>query len=685
VSKDSQDLSAEHATVPMGTEVSRALATPDERPRIALLIYHRDGVQVAPLVQGDSLIIGRARPSDVVISDNRLSAQHACVTWIEETIWLEDLQSTNGTWVDGLKIDRCEVQAGAQLRFGATSASIHTSSEGAQATGLDSHDRFMSELAAEISRSREHRHELAVLMICSHDPVKARAHVDGWIEEVRAQLRSYDRLALYSNQQLELLLPQLGLDKAAALATKLAQSSMQLRCAVGVFPDHGGSAEALIELLRVALKQCSTAEPIHLAGCAPTSGRPSYAPPNPKLPLSPAMKEVYRLAERVASSTIPVLIRGETGSGKEVVARAIHERGKRSAGPMVCVNCGALPGQLVESTLFGHVRGAFTGATTTARGVFEAAAGGTVFLDEIGELPAAAQAALLRVLETKRITRVGSTEEIEIDVRVVAATHRELEAMVAEKSFREDLLFRLNAFTVEVPPLRDCQEDIARLARHFLEQANQSADVQVKGIDEGALAAMHAYHWPGNVRELRNAIERAVVLATDGVVTTDDLPRQLREAGTAVSEPKALTPQSGGAGKTIHGEHLDQQAQLSLIKAARRHSLKLLPLSAEARDALAAMSWNIEDNQLASVMEAGLIRASASGANEVEGVHLFPTKDQPGDQLSFQDATRAFQKQLLSHTLARTGWNVSEASRRLQLSRSRLNELLRSFELKRPG
>ncbi len=570
-----------------------------------------------------------------------------------------------------------------QLRLGATSASIHASGEGARVAGLDSHDRFMSELSAEISRSREHRHELALLMICSHDP--AKKHVDGWLDEVRAALRKYDRLALYSNQLLELLLPQFGREQALALAHELTQSSTQLRCAVGVFPDHGGDAETLIEQLRVALQICTAAEPTQLAGCAPTSGRPSTATPNPKLPLSPAMKEVYRLAERVASSTIPVLIRGETGAGKEVVARTIHERGKRAEGPMLCVNCGALPGQLVESTLFGHVRGAFTGATTTARGVFEAAAGGTVFLDEIGELPAAAQAALLRVLETKRITRVGSTDEIEIDVRVVAATHRQLEAMVAERSFREDLMFRLNAFTIEVPPLRDCKEDIARLARHFLGQANQSADVQVRGIDDGAMAALHAHAWPGNVRELRNAIERAVVLASDGVITTDDLPRQLREAGAAVSEPLPMAHLAEQPSSGIASEQLDQLAQLALVKAARRHGLKLLPLSAEAHDSIGAMSWQIDDNQLASVMEAGLIRASATGATEVCGVHLFPTKDQPGDQLSFQDATRAFQKQLLSQTLARTGWNVSEASRRLQLSRSRLNELLRSFELKRPG
>ncbi|MFS8069322.1 MAG: sigma 54-interacting transcriptional regulator [Byssovorax sp.] len=216
---------------------------------------------------------------------------------------------------------------------------------------------------------------------------------------------------------------------------------------------------------------------------------------------------------RIARSPIPVLLLGETGTGKEVVARAIHERSPRRARSMVCVNCGAIPAQLVESTLFGHERGAFTGASQQQRGIFEAADGGTVLLDEVGELPPAAQAALLRVLETRRVVRVGSSREIEVDVRVVAATHRDLEAMCASGGFRLDLLYRLNAMTLTIPPLRARPEEIVPLTLRFLHQANEANGLALRGVEPAALTLLQRYPWPGNVRELRNAIERAVILA----------------------------------------------------------------------------------------------------------------------------------------------------------------------------
>jgi DNA-binding NtrC family response regulator len=249
------------------------------------------------------------------------------------------------------------------------------------------------------------------------------------------------------------------------------------------------------------------------------------------------MISVFNTVTRLARSPIPVLLLGETGTGKEVVARAIHERSPRRARPMVCVNCGAIPAQLVESTLFGHERGAFTGASQQQRGIFEAADGGTVLLDEIGELPPAAQAALLRVLETRRVVRVGSSREIEVDVRVVAATHRDLEAMCASGGFRLDLLYRLNAMTLTIPPLRARPEEIKPLTLRFLHQANEANGLALRGVEPAALALLQRYPWPGNVRELRNAIERAAILAEGERVAEQDLPERVR--GTHVAEPGA--------------------------------------------------------------------------------------------------------------------------------------------------
>ena len=291
-----------------------------------------------------------------------------------------------------------------------------------------------------------------------------------------------------------------------------------------------------------------------------------------------SLREVMATAARVAASRIPVIVLGETGTGKELLARYIHEQSPRRGKPLVCVNCAAIPAQLVESTLFGHEKGAFTGAAQQHQGVFEAADGGTVFLDEIGELPAPAQAALLRVLETRRFARVGSVREIEVDVRVIAATHRDLEGMAAQGAFRADLYYRLGTITVTLPPLRARPDDIEPLARHFLRRAGGG-----RTLSAPALARLRAYAWPGNVRELRNAIERAVVVAPSPVIEIEDLPdRVLRASAPAAAtvaptlsddDPFAITSQIvvGPAGPvTIDGQgdlrsHLHEQERRLLL------------------------------------------------------------------------------------------------------------------------
>lgn len=237
---------------------------------------------------------------------------------------------------------------------------------------------------------------------------------------------------------------------------------------------------------------------------------------------SHAIKELIRNINKVAASDFPVLIEGETGSGKELVSRGIHECCARKDGPFVVVNCGAISPELIESELFGHEKGAFTGATVQRRGAFEIAHGGTIFLDEIGELPIRLQPKLLRVLEQKEIKRVGGNETLLVNVRIVAATNRNLRKEVSEQNFRDDLYFRIGTITLSVPPLRERREDILRLASHFLTDVSRRTDQPVPTLSDAAADVLSACSWPGNVRELRNAIQRAVVMCDGPTLESAD-------------------------------------------------------------------------------------------------------------------------------------------------------------------
>jgi DNA-binding NtrC family response regulator len=226
------------------------------------------------------------------------------------------------------------------------------------------------------------------------------------------------------------------------------------------------------------------------------------------------MLEIFELIKKVAYTTTHVLITGESGTGKELIARSIHRQGSRKTGPFVAINCAAIPSELMESEMFGHEKGAFTGAHTRTIGKFEYANGGTLFLDEISALRSDLQAKLLRVLQEKEIERIGSNKPIKIDIRVISATNTNLEIAVAQGQFRKDLYFRLNVVPISIPPLRERKEDISLLAKHFLHKFNTAFNKKVPGFSEKALMALTQYHWPGNIRELENLIERIVVLSS---------------------------------------------------------------------------------------------------------------------------------------------------------------------------
>ncbi|WP_447972197.1 sigma-54-dependent transcriptional regulator [Nitrospira sp. Kam-Ns4a] len=259
------------------------------------------------------------------------------------------------------------------------------------------------------------------------------------------------------------------------------------------------------------------------------------------------MLEVFKLIGKVAPSQASVLIHGETGTGKELVARAIHDHSPRVSKRFVAINCSAIPDTLLESELFGHVKGAFSGADFFRRGLLEEASGGTCFFDEVGDLSQAAQAKLLRALQEREIRRVGSNDGIPVDLRVIAASRRDLLHLVKEGKFREDLLYRLNTITLVLPPLRERTDDIPMLAEYFLARYGARREPPVNGIAATALKALQRYAWPGNVRELEHVIERAVTLATHRVLTLDDLPTEVRETpprsgetSAAMSPPESL-------------------------------------------------------------------------------------------------------------------------------------------------
>lgn len=249
--------------------------------------------------------------------------------------------------------------------------------------------------------------------------------------------------------------------------------------------------------------------------------------------LSEGMQQVARMVRKVAGYKTTVLVLGESGVGKELISRAIHDESPRAEGPFVAVNCGAIPEPLLESELFGHVKGAFTDATHDKRGLFLEAQGGTLFLDEIGELPVQLQVKLLRALQEQEVRPVGGTRSLPVDVRVVAATSRDLASMVDAGDFRQDLYYRLNVMPIEVPPLRDRKEDIPPLVRRFVERTNARLGTRIEGISEATLRWLVAYSWPGNVRELENTIEHAAVMTEGGILEENDLPERIRRGAAA--------------------------------------------------------------------------------------------------------------------------------------------------------
>jgi DNA-binding NtrC family response regulator len=323
---------------------------------------------------------------------------------------------------------------------------------------------------------------------------------------------------------------------------------------------------------------------------------------------SPQMQRVFELIRRSAQAFSTVLILGESGTGKELVAAAIHQNSPRRDGPFVAVNCAAMPATLVESELFGHEKGAFTGATDRRMGRFEQASGGTLFIDEIGDFEVALQVKLLRVLEARTITPVGGNKEIKVDTRVLAATSRDIREMMSKGQFREDLYYRLNVITIDLPPLRQRLDDIPLLVKRFMDRVNEQNGTKITSISPSVIDALQGYNWPGNVRELLNVIERTMVLADKTVLEVDDLPAFIRSPGARTTVPGAApqTASEGAAAPAASAAAPSAAPQTSTAPATLEQALATMTLADLEEKAIAAALVRYNNNRTRAARALGI-------------------------------------------------------------------------------
>ncbi|MGF1626724.1 MAG: nitrogen regulation protein NR(I) [Alphaproteobacteria bacterium] len=355
-----------------------------------------------------------------------------------------------------------------------------------------------------------------------------------WVEEglgdlVITDVFMPDENALDLIPRIKQVRPQLRILVMSAQNTLLTAVKATERGAFEYLPKPFDLNELISVVQRALVPQPPEAAPANTNH----HGAPDLDERLPLIGRSPAMQDIYRVLARLMATDLTVMITGESGTGKELIARALHDYGKRKKGPFVAINMAAIPRDLIESDLFGHEKGAFTGATQRGVGRFEQARGGTLFLDEIGDMPLEAQTRLLRVLQEGEFTTVGGRTPVRADVRIIAATHRDLRQLVSAGQFREDLYYRLNVVPIRVPPLRERREDVPSLARHFLEQAVEIG-LPRKGLHDSALTRLKAYDWPGNVRELENLVRRLAALYSEDVITGDIVAAELADG-----EPEA--------------------------------------------------------------------------------------------------------------------------------------------------
>ncbi|HEU4727064.1 MAG TPA: sigma 54-interacting transcriptional regulator [Kofleriaceae bacterium] len=527
--------------------------------RLYLLVLQGESSSLFALAPTGVVVIGRGPDADLRLLDETASRSHAKVITADGVARVHDLGSHNGTFVGGERVEGTRaLVSGDVLTIGEMTLVLHAAPRAPEAHPVLDAATIRQRLGEELERARSYQRPLAVLdIIVPRTLPRSEAAAI-----VAAELREMDLVGAAGDGHLVVVQPEVG-GEARALGDRLRAVVSGARLGLATYPDDGCDADTLSASARGA---AAAAGPGELALAAVTV-RELRIGERVLVVADPAMARLFDLIERLAVSDLPVLILGETGAGKEGAALTLHHRSRRREGPFVTLNCAAIADHLVESELFGHEKGAFTGAVASKPGKLELAHGGTVFLDEIGELPPATQSKLLRVLEDGRITRVGAVKEREVDLRIVAATNRALDDEVKAGRFRQDLFFRLGAATVVLPPLRDRPREIPILARRFLDEACTRAGRVPATLAIATLHRLAAYDWPGNVRELRNTIEYMAATVTDEVLEPWHLPDKVAgiERGTPVEA--GAVQSSPGAGFRLIAEEIRELERTRMLQA----------------------------------------------------------------------------------------------------------------------
>ena len=510
--------------------------------RVYLLVFEAESSRMVPLAADGSVVIGRGEV-DVRLHDDSVSRRHAQLAITAGQAVITDLGSRAGTRVNGERISNGRpLVSGDQITLGTLSLSFHSSARHMPAREVLGLPAFLNRAEQEIERALRFRRPLALMAL--NLGLGGRGDRIMLPRMITSRLRALDVLSWAAADQLLLLLPEHDGEAATAISEDilevLASTAPQSRMGIATAPGDGCDVDTLIGSARAAALVADAQKAVAAANARSTRtlGHRTL------VMADPVMTRLYALIERLAVADLAVLVCGETGTGKELAANALHAWSPRSAHPLISLNCAAIAETLVESELFGHEKGAFSGATASRAGLLETASGGTVFLDEIGELSLTVQAKLLRVLEAKRITRVGDVREREVDIRVIAATNRNLDEQVKKGQFRSDLFFRLSGATLWLPPLRDRKRELPLLAQMFLDDACKALHREPAELSPGAIQTLAGYAWPGNVRELKNVMEYLAATVFEDLIEPDHVVDRLRAANTDGPPPDVASPAS---------------------------------------------------------------------------------------------------------------------------------------------
>ena len=577
--------------------------TPLQLPPAAfhLLIMGPDLFLAQALPKNGAMSIGRADNADIRITDPLASRLHARLHITEGMFEIEDIGSINRTKVRDVALDageRVAVMPGEAVTIGSTILMVQETRQAARNRRVWPHTHFEARIEEECARETRMPFAIIRLAVEGNQPAGTIA------DTISPALRTSDMLALYGPSDYEIFLPATSPDLGSAinndLIGRLRAQSIVARTGIACHPRDGQTPEALVARSSERLR-----------------GRELPAPVEGVVVEDPRMRRVYGLASSAARGAISVIVLGETGVGKDVMAQEIHRMSPRAKAPFVAINCAAVSEGLLESELFGHEKGAFTGATETKAGLLESAPGGTVFLDEIGDMPPKLQATLLRVIQTRQVQRVGSVKTRPIDVRFIAATHRDLEAEIGAGRFRQDLYYRLNGITLTIPPLRERRSEILPLVRSFLTQfAREMGDRPAPEVSPEAARLLEAYSWRGNVREVRNVVERALLLCEGSEILPEHLPIESM-AANAISfanvpapgmTPPPPTPAAFPAAAPVPADFARPTAPMNAAEDEKERILRVLAECAGSQTRAAKVLGIARSTLIARLDEYGVPR-----------------------------------------------------------------------------